>query len=79
MTLFSLNCRFSGPQCTSSHDTFLIVASLDERYIGKLGSVRCRRFAMLVENNIITVVKVEQPSGSGAPTCSFAEDVLKVL
>jgi 2-Cys peroxiredoxin 5 len=50
----------------------------DGRYVEGLGSVRCRRFAMLVEDNVITSVKVEEPSGSGA-TCSFAPDILTLL
>mmetsp|Transcript_144534 Transcript_144534/g.204475 ORF Transcript_144534/g.204475 Transcript_144534/m.204475 type:complete len:172 (-) Transcript_144534:85-600(-) len=51
----------------------------DSGYIDKLGSMRCRRFAMIIENNAITTVKVEQPSSGGAPTCSFAPDILSVL
>ena len=51
----------------------------DASYIEKLGSVRCRRFAMIVENNVVTKVNVEQPSSAGAPTCSFAPDILSQL
>ena len=51
----------------------------DGEYRKKMGGVRCRRFAMVVENNIITKVHVEKPSGSGGGTCSFADDLLGVL
>eukprot|EP00036_Acanthoecidae_sp_10tr_P011202 CAMPEP_0182925054 /NCGR_PEP_ID=MMETSP0105_2-20130417/8103_1 /TAXON_ID=81532 ORGANISM="Acanthoeca-like sp., Strain 10tr" /NCGR_SAMPLE_ID=MMETSP0105_2 /ASSEMBLY_ACC=CAM_ASM_000205 /LENGTH=172 /DNA_ID=CAMNT_0025062887 /DNA_START=9 /DNA_END=527 /DNA_ORIENTATION=- len=51
----------------------------DGAYVQKLGSVRCRRFAMVINDNVVTHVKVEEPSGSGAPSCSFAPDVLSLL
>ena len=39
-----------------------------------LGSVRCKRFSMLVENGSVTKLNVE-PDGTGL-TCSLAESIL---
>lgn len=51
----------------------------DSRYVAGLGSVRCRRFAMIIEDNVIKTVKVEEPKEVEGATCSFAPDILTVL
>mmetsp|Transcript_2005 Transcript_2005/g.5609 ORF Transcript_2005/g.5609 Transcript_2005/m.5609 type:complete len:198 (+) Transcript_2005:63-656(+) len=42
----------------------------------KLGNKRMRRFALVAEDNVVTVIKTEE---GGALTCSRSEDILKSL
>lgn len=51
--------------------------------VGALGHPRCKRFALLSEDGVITAVHVSEsegdPTGDGDPSASMAEGMLKVL
>lgn len=51
--------------------------------VGALGNNRCKRFALVADDGVITAVHVSEsegdPTGDGDPSNSMAEGILKVL
>ena len=51
--------------------------------VGILGSARCKRFSMLIDNGVIKTVNVaegpDDPSGDGDPTVSLVAKMLSDL
>jgi 2-Cys peroxiredoxin 5 len=58
----------TGCQLTKALDLELDLSAV-------LGSVRCKRFALLVENGIVTKANIE-PDGTGL-TCSLADKIMQ--
>ncbi|XP_013386184.1 peroxiredoxin-5, mitochondrial-like [Lingula anatina] len=56
---------------------FAKAADLEKDLTGALGSVRCKRFSMVVEDGVVKKLNVE-PDGTGL-TCSLADNVLSQL
>ena len=47
-----------------------------EESVAKLGTLRCKRFAMIIEDNTITSLDV---ADAATPECTFAKAVLAKL
>ncbi|EGD75441.1 peroxiredoxin V protein [Salpingoeca rosetta] len=44
--------------------------------VERLGNVRCRRFALVIDDNVVKAAQIEE---GGAMTCSLAENVIDLL
>ena len=60
-----------------TNGTFAKAADLEVDLSAVLGTVRCKRFSMVVEDGVVTILNVE-PDGTGL-TCSLAPTVVSQL
>ena len=60
-----------------TNGAFAKATDLEKDLSGPLGSVRCQRFSMLVEDGVVKALNVE-PDGTGL-TCSLSNSILAQL